>query len=637
PKREEPARARSEPRHNPVWQTLATHHPAVQAKLAVGRPGDPAEAEADRVAEQVTREPSPAAQRGAVAPRPVQVHRRAASASRDTGTSAPAGLGRGLGAGRPLEPSVRAEMEPRFGEDFGHVRVHTGAAAAESAESLDALAYTAGRDVVFGERQYAPGTLEGRRLLAHELTHVVQQGRGGAGPGMLVQRKAKAVRFQDEPTLDKISEGKKKLKEGDVGEAVVRVTIALHELGHYLIDIIDEAFHPVLTAAVERYQTAKGLTGKVPVGVVEQKTFTELDSDFSTAFTVERDVLSKQKSPDLTKHTQSLDDQERKAVARAVSTEPQANPVTGKLPKFKPSIPGKGTYDARLRAIVDAEIVSQYNSMGKGKAADHADPTKLYDWAGIEGIAVESQKAVDSVFGEYTKGRAVAPAPLKHGVNIFDAWDDKVGQLAAGGKAKEDSSAEWRVEKILTGDDAVKALDAEHGAIQSRAAEALIVDKVKTDMVAKYRTELIETHKGWPGYASGGKIFIQVFQAATDAGKRKDMWDFYQTFIHEYIHTLEHPDHVAYRGGLGQQKGGFTLREGTTDYFTKIVWNSITIDDALRKTIEGPFHDPLIKTPIPGLNTYDESENAEKLAGVVGIRNVAAAFFLGKVDLIGKK
>ena len=78
--------------------------------------------------------------------------------------------------GRPLDPATRASMEPRFGHDFSRVRVHSDAKAAESARSVNALAYTVGRDVVFGAGQYAPGTTAGRRLVAHELTHVVQQG-----------------------------------------------------------------------------------------------------------------------------------------------------------------------------------------------------------------------------------------------------------------------------------------------------------------------------------------------------------------------------------------------------------------------------------------------------------------------------
>ena len=80
--------------------------------------------------------------------------------------------------GRPLDAGVRAFMEPRFGYGFGAVRVHTDGAAVQSARSVNALAYTVGNDIVFDHNHYAPETREGRRTLAHELTHVVQQSRG---------------------------------------------------------------------------------------------------------------------------------------------------------------------------------------------------------------------------------------------------------------------------------------------------------------------------------------------------------------------------------------------------------------------------------------------------------------------------
>lgn len=83
--------------------------------------------------------------------------------------------------GRPIETETRALMESRFGHDFGRVKVHTDARAAESARSLGASAYTVGSDVVFGAGRYSPGTPKGRRLLAHELAHVVQQRHAGAG------------------------------------------------------------------------------------------------------------------------------------------------------------------------------------------------------------------------------------------------------------------------------------------------------------------------------------------------------------------------------------------------------------------------------------------------------------------------
>jgi hypothetical protein len=78
-------------------------------------------------------------------------------------------------SGRPLEPATRTMVEPHLGRDFSEVRIHTGPAAEASARAVHARAYTVGNDVVFGAGQYAPGTTQGNRLLAHELTHVVQQ------------------------------------------------------------------------------------------------------------------------------------------------------------------------------------------------------------------------------------------------------------------------------------------------------------------------------------------------------------------------------------------------------------------------------------------------------------------------------
>lgn len=81
-------------------------------------------------------------------------------------------------SGQPLDGGTRAFMESRFGHDFSQVRVHTDTQASESAKAVNALAYTVGPNIVFQSGQYAPETAAGKRLLAHELTHVVQQSTG---------------------------------------------------------------------------------------------------------------------------------------------------------------------------------------------------------------------------------------------------------------------------------------------------------------------------------------------------------------------------------------------------------------------------------------------------------------------------
>jgi hypothetical protein len=86
--------------------------------------------------------------------------------------------------GRSLDPALRASFERRMGHDFSRVRVHADADAARSARSIGAAAYTLGSDIVFGAGRFQPATRDGSHLLAHELTHVVQQSRGGAPAAM---------------------------------------------------------------------------------------------------------------------------------------------------------------------------------------------------------------------------------------------------------------------------------------------------------------------------------------------------------------------------------------------------------------------------------------------------------------------
>jgi hypothetical protein len=144
---------------------------SLQTKLKVNELGDIYEQEADRVADQVMTTPAHSIVSGA--PLRIQRYTGQPTGQLDAG---PASVEQALaGPGRPLEPALRQDMEQRFGHDFSRVRVHSGAAAEQSAEEVNANAYTVGHNIVFASGQYAPRTHEGQRLLSHELTHVVQQ------------------------------------------------------------------------------------------------------------------------------------------------------------------------------------------------------------------------------------------------------------------------------------------------------------------------------------------------------------------------------------------------------------------------------------------------------------------------------
>lgn len=183
--------------------------PSLQTKLAIGSPDDVPEQEADRVAEEVMRMPGLQVQAASTCndaaclkaegettrPNPLtdpitpMVQHRTEAEEKEAllqadvlpdltpevtpaVVSAIAGI---KGGGRPLPAAERAFFEPRFGRDFGHVRVHLDDRAGGLAAAVNAKAFTLGQDIVFGARAYRPETDSGRRLLAHELTHVLQQ------------------------------------------------------------------------------------------------------------------------------------------------------------------------------------------------------------------------------------------------------------------------------------------------------------------------------------------------------------------------------------------------------------------------------------------------------------------------------
>jgi hypothetical protein len=164
----------------------------IQAKLNIGAVNDPLEHEADRVADQVMRMSATAVSAAAAPP---QVSRKCADCEEEdklqrksAGPQTAAGKAAAIvhevlgSPGQSLDAATRGFFEPRFGRDFSAVRVHTGPLADQSARHINAHAYTAGHNMVFGAGQFAPGTQEGRRLLAHELTHVVQQSASAASP-----------------------------------------------------------------------------------------------------------------------------------------------------------------------------------------------------------------------------------------------------------------------------------------------------------------------------------------------------------------------------------------------------------------------------------------------------------------------
>jgi len=160
----------------------AKHLTGIQAKLKVSAPNDAYEQEADRVAEQVvSTSGTQFVSAGSNAAPALQTKKTDSTVSNKSETSLPSPV---VGSnGQTFGGGERNFMENRFGHDFSNVRIHTGTSANQSADAIQAKAYTYGNNIVFAKGQYQPDSYQGKKLLAHELTHVLQQSAGGAITG----------------------------------------------------------------------------------------------------------------------------------------------------------------------------------------------------------------------------------------------------------------------------------------------------------------------------------------------------------------------------------------------------------------------------------------------------------------------
>ncbi len=175
---------------------LSAEEAGIQTKLTIGEPGDRYEREADQTAAQVMRMPDPhvedplEAETGAP-----QIQQRGNGGDTNSIAHLQSRLNHQSGKGAPLPKTVKSFMEPRFGHDFSQVRVHTDSSAVQMNKDLGAQAFTHGNDIYFNQGKYSPGSSGGQELLAHELTHTIQQ-TGGLRAKSLAKRAATGNKIQ---------------------------------------------------------------------------------------------------------------------------------------------------------------------------------------------------------------------------------------------------------------------------------------------------------------------------------------------------------------------------------------------------------------------------------------------------------
>lgn len=173
----------------------------IQAKLTVGEPNDVYEQEADRVAAAVVNQihaaPDQATQ-SALQTKP-RIQRMSNVAGMAVSADVESAIQQARGGGQPLDESIRVPMEQAFGADFSGVRVHADGESDRLARSIQARAFTTEQDIFFQRGEYQPTSLSGQRLLAHELTHIVQQN-GNVSSGNNTIRRSPQPMIQRNPT-----------------------------------------------------------------------------------------------------------------------------------------------------------------------------------------------------------------------------------------------------------------------------------------------------------------------------------------------------------------------------------------------------------------------------------------------------
>lgn len=169
-------------RFGQVFNRPPTHPPAaiaIQAKLQISKPGDKYEQEADRIADQVVQQKMPVEEKNQKVGVQAIATQQAPEGECEINEDLENRLSRNIGGGSSMSNRVRAFVEPRMQYDFSKVQIHTDNKAAQMNKELGARAFTHGRDIYFGAGQYSLQSIDGERLLAHELTHVIQQAKTG--------------------------------------------------------------------------------------------------------------------------------------------------------------------------------------------------------------------------------------------------------------------------------------------------------------------------------------------------------------------------------------------------------------------------------------------------------------------------
>ncbi len=280
-----------------------------------------------------------------------------------------------------------------------------------------------------------------------------------------------------------------------------------------------------------------------------------------------------------------------------------------------------------------AEIDLMVKNLVADKPQRRSEGVTLRSNDTVQSIANAGKVVTDALFGKHKQGAAPHT-----GANIKDQWA-KVEETFQEPKAAK-SLMLARLKHIALNNAGLGSLTPLYGLAHDKPPGKGVVEQVYDQLIAERSQDLFNIERSWPGTHSPAthETTVQLFTAPTPQAEIDERWKLLQTMVHEYMHSLAHD---AFRKFYDSQrktnpKLSNALREGTTDFLTKIVLSSLDPGDlGLRKSVEGELFNPERPPTFKWKDFYPMIGDVEQVVGIIGVQNLYACYFTGNKEALG--
>jgi hypothetical protein len=431
-------------------------------------------------------------------------------------------------AGHPADPATLARFEPAFGCDLSAVRLHTSDRAAASAATVAARAYTVGNHIVFGRGEYAPGTGGGRRLIAHELAHVIQQSRGGSA----TPAEAPALQASADHAAEAAASGRPARVAGRARPGIARQPLFDEfSAGHYSWPILRlavfEGDRPAATIVAdlgaltlaEREQAMRDLARErasqaVRLTDLQEKQGAQADPATQALFDpvighivkvtdkadqvldgVSAGIAGTDTAASLRAGTTAPAAAQKPLIETAIKPELRTTPAGAPAP-FEENLAGDPeSYLAKLRVATPLLIDGHYHDQVDNRGpAEHGDQAKVHPLTEFQRIGNASKRETDAVFGQFKTGPAMKADTAAARGNIHDLFADTRQQLAAMSAGQRREMARQLIFYFFQSDGPIADINRKHNAdprftppLNQEATDQTLVTMELTDTPEKVR------------------------------------------------------------------------------------------------------------------------------------------------------